>query len=73
MIASASSAAGMRPSTLNVFRSNITTRWSLPDVANPWPVSADDRRPVRALNAGDLTEQRAVVLVDDHHAILPAR
>src|SRR2546427_12963219 len=35
MMASASSAAGIRPSTLNVFRSNMTTDWSLPDVANP--------------------------------------
>jgi hypothetical protein len=38
-IASASSAAGIRPSALNVFRSNITTDWSVPEVANPCPVA----------------------------------
>ena len=30
------------------------------------------RGPVRALNAGDFAEQRPVVFVDHHHAILPA-
>ncbi len=39
-IASASSAAGIRPSTANVFRSNMTTLRSLPDVANPCPAAA---------------------------------
>ncbi len=39
-MASASSAAGIRPSTLKLFRSNMTTDWSLPDVANPCPVAS---------------------------------
>jgi len=39
-IASAFSAAGIRPSDWNVFRSNITTLWSLPDVANPCPLDS---------------------------------
>ena len=34
---SASSAAGIRFSALKVLASNMTTDWSLPDVANPWP------------------------------------
>ena len=50
----------------------MTTDWSLPEVANPWPVASAHRGPVRALDAGDLAEQRAVVFVDHHHAILPA-
>src|SRR5580658_9375176 len=36
-IASASSAAGILPRGLYVLRSNITTDWSFPDVAKPWP------------------------------------
>src|ERR1035437_10223774 len=39
-IASASSAAGIRPTPLNVFSSNMTTDWSLPEVANPWQVES---------------------------------
>ena len=36
------------------------------------PGGRRDRRAVRAVDAGDFAEQLAVVLVDDHHAILPA-
>ena len=39
-MASASSAAGMRLSALKVFRSNMTTDWSLPEVAKPCPVAS---------------------------------
>ena len=39
-IASASSAAGIRPSTLKVLRSNITTDLSSLEVANPCPVAS---------------------------------
>src|SRR5260370_12156977 len=38
---SASSAAGMRPSALKVFRSNMTTDWSLPEGAHPCPRSEE--------------------------------
>ena len=50
----------------------MATEWSLPEVANPCPVARRERRPVRALHTGDFAEQRPVVLVDDHHAVLPA-
>ena len=72
MIASASSAAGMRPSTLNVFRSNITTDRSLPDVAKPCPVASANRRAVGPVDARHLAEKLSVVFVHDHHAILPS-
>src|ERR1039457_7137555 len=44
-MASASSAAGMRPSGWKVFRSDMTTDWSLPEVANPCPVAGASAAP----------------------------
>ena len=49
----------------------MTTDWSLPEVANPWPVLSAIGGSVRALDAGDFAEQFAGVLIDHHHAILP--
>jgi hypothetical protein len=48
-------------------RSNITTDWSFPDVAKPWPAPSAI---VSAVDASHFTQQRAGVLVDDHYARL---
>ena len=48
----------------------MTTIWSLPEVANPWPVDSAMAVPWAPLMVGDFAEELAVILIDDHDAVL---
>ena len=69
-MASASSAAGIRPSTWKRLQIEHHHRLVVArggkSVARPF----GDGRAVRALNAGDLAEQLAGIFIHHHHAIL---
>src|SRR5665213_3904930 len=67
-MASASSAAGMRPSDLKVLVEH-DDRLVVARSGEAVPGAFRDRGSMRALNACDFAEKRAGVFVDYHHAI----